>query len=247
MINLSVRNFSGFEMICNKSEMVNELENNKIGYLKLGEYIYPVIQVEVTYDTSFYVGVDVPKKAVIPVAVIAETPDGAEDLTWFGMNDIVAGSDETYYDYVIPTAERWISKDIETAKEPRLLTIEQVGKWYELCDITEDEENENSIIMRYSSKEILHSVGATEFIKTILAVLHYRQERFSLLKWNDEYGDMHPVMRFSERGKTRYYAVEYEHTEAISFKYAVHLTEVDEAEVYNYKVENDKKKFYGIS
>ena len=240
MLKLSVRNFSGFEVICNKSEMAKELENNTVGYLKLGEETYPVIKMEVTYDTKFYIGVDVPRKAVIPVAIIGETPEGVQNTTWFGMNDVSAKDEEAYYDYVIPTSERWIYPDRESAKEPKLPTIDQVSKWYELCDISEDEEEENSLIMRFSSKEILCAVAATEFLKTIFAVLHYRQERFTMLKWNDEDGDMHPVIRFSERGRTRYYAVMYEHTESFFGKYAVHLTEVDKREVYIYGNVNEE-------
>lgn len=234
MLNLSVKYFSGFELLCNKAAMTKEL-NNPIGYLRLGEKVYPVIAVEVSYDTDFYVGVNLPPKALIPVAIIGETPFGVQDSPWFMMNDVYAREGEAYYDYAIPNLVKWISKSKEKAAEPEALSFDEFSNWYEICDITEDDDSEDAYTIKFASKEILKAVGTSEILPTMFPILYYRQERLAGMKWDDEDGDMHPVMRLSDEGITRYYAVMYEHSEGFFSNFAAHIQEVPKEEVYYIK------------
>lgn len=120
-------------------------------------------------------------------------------------------------------------------KEQKFPSLEQLGRWPELCEVVD--EGNGRVTMYYSSKYVLYAAASTKELKPILLVLHHRHERLSMLKWDNEDDEMRPVMRFSKGNRTVYYAVEHEHTEALFQRYAVHLKEVDEHEVYYYEDE----------
>lgn len=229
MLRLSVANFSGYEVLCNKSAMTKELKNKTIGYVNTDEDVYPVIQIEVTYDTKFYKGVKVPKKAIIPVAICGMTPVGVENRLWFEENGKRAENTEAYYDYFIPVDKRDISADKLYAEVMRNISLEEMGRWPEVCEVSA--EKDGNLTLRFCNKSILNAVATVDCLEAILPVLYYRQERCSLLKWYDSEEDMNPVMRFADGDKVRYFAVVHEHTEELFCNYAVHLKEIDESEV----------------
>lgn len=236
MLRLSVANFSGYEVLSNKSAMTKELKNKTIGYVHNDENVYPVIQIEVTYDTKFYKGVKVPKKAIIPVAICGMTPEGVENTLWFRENGIIAENTEAYYDYFIPVDERDITQDQLLGKDLTIISLKTMGSYPDVCEVSD--EKDGNITLRFCNKIILNSVATVDCLEAILPVLYYRQERFSLLKWFDSEGGMNPVMRFSDGDEIRYFAVVNEHTQELYWKYTVHLKELSATEVEQYEEGN---------
>lgn len=242
MLRMSVENFSGFEVLANTSAMSREIKNNTIGYLKIGEKVYPVIQIEVTYDTDWYKKVNIAEKVIIPVAILGKTDFDASRTEWFIINGISAGSHEAFYDYLIPVNDKWVYTDESKAKEQRFPSFKDLGKWPELCEIVD--EGDGRVTMYFSSKFIMHAVATRKELEAIYPVLHFRQEKFSMLKCYIDEDEYRPVLRFSEGNLTKYYVSEHEHAESLFQKFAVHLVEIDEDEVFRLKPNGEMGKMY---
>ena len=226
MLKIKAGCFSEFDMIANKSAMTKALRN-PVGYINLGEKVYTIINVEIDYaDNDFYQEVDIPEKYITKIAVIRETPENLKSSYWFDQNDIYAGPFDGHYDYVIPASSRFINKRKEKAKDKVLFTLDDMGRYPEVCEIVRHDDGKISLM--FCNKYIMNAAISVKARPAMFPVLLFRQELYTGIKYFDDDGESYAVIRFAnESGETDYYRIDYAHTESEFLRYEIILVPIE--------------------